>query len=153
MRRMSIMSLPMPRIIAYPSRPLAARPLDRIDDRVRAQCRDNCCQMLNVANFDVDHDLEAIRRTIGNLQIADVAALLSNFRSHAAKIAGFVGDGHIEPADVDGIVVVAPGDIEPALRCLGEALESLAVYRVYRHPLPGGNDAHDAITGQWMAAA
>src|SRR5207248_2315177 len=130
-----------------------ARPLDRVDDRGRAQCGDDRRQMLNVGDFDVDHDLEEIRRAIGDLQIADIAALLADYRSQASKVAGLVGDRYIEAADMIGVVVVAPGDIEPALRRFGEALQSLAVDGVDRHPLPGRDESDDAVTGQRVAAA
>ena len=49
--------------------------------------------------------------------------------------------------------VAAPGDVEPAFRLVGEASERVAVDRVDRHPLAGGDDADDAVARQRMAAA
>src|SRR5215469_3546806 len=109
--------------------------------------------MLHVADFDVDHDLEEIRRAICNLQIADVSALLPDHGRQAAQIAGFIGDRHIEPADMDGVVTVAPGDVEPALRCLGKTLQGLTVYRMDRDTFASRDDADDAVPGQRVAAA
>src|SRR6516165_3050300 len=153
-RRMSIRSLPIPRIIEPCSRRRsAARPVDGVDDRVRPQCGDDRGQMLNVSDLDVDHDLKKIRRTVSDLQIADIAALLADDRRQAAEIAGLVGNRDVDTADVNPVITVAPGDVEPAFRRFGEAFERLAVDRVNRHAFSGGHDADDTIARQRMAAA
>src|SRR5215813_11206184 len=121
-RRMSMRSLPRPRIIASRS---AARPLDGVDHWGRPQRGNDRRQMLYVGDLDVDHDFEKVRRTVGDLQVADIAALLSDDCGQAAEIAWFVCDRDVEAADVNGVVVIAPGDIEPPLGRLGKALESL----------------------------
>src|SRR3954452_22174225 len=133
-RRISIRSLPTPRIIASRS---AARPLDGVDHRGRPQRGNDRRQMLYVGDLDVDHDFKKIRRTVGDLQVADIAALLSDDRGQAAEIARLVSDRDIEAADVNGVVVIAPGDIEPALGRLGKALERLAIDGVDGHALSG----------------
>src|SRR5215469_7266940 len=151
---MSIRSLPIPRIIEPRSRRRsAARPVDGVDDRVRPQCGDDRGQMLNVSDLDIDHDLKKIRRTVGDLQITDIAALLADDRRQAAQIAGLVGNRDVDPADVNPLIIVAPGDVEPAFRRFGEAFERLAVDRVDRYAFSGGHDADDTIARQRMAAA
>src|SRR5438128_2533448 len=93
MRRMSIRSLPRPRIIATRERwASAARSLNRVDDRIRPQRGDDRRQLLHIADLDIDHDLEEVQRAVGDLQIADIAALLPDNRGQAAEIAGFVRD-------------------------------------------------------------
>src|SRR5262249_43730976 len=118
MRRMSIRSLPRPRIIAA----LTARSLDRVDDRVRPQCRDDGRQMLHIAYLDVDHDLEEVGRAVGDLQIADIAPLLADHCRQAAKITGLIGDRDIDAADMDRVSLgVPPSHIEPTLGSVGKA--------------------------------
>src|SRR5579872_4392726 len=67
MRRMSIRSLPTPRITGgglagRAANASTARPLDRVDDRGGAQGGDDRRQMLHVGDLDIDHDLEKISR-------------------------------------------------------------------------------------------
>src|SRR5262245_59509959 len=89
MRRISIRSLPTPRITASSARRRsAARPFDGVDDGGRTQCGDDRGQMLNVSHLDIDHDLEKVGRAIRDLQIADIAALLTDHRRQAAEVAG-----------------------------------------------------------------
>src|SRR5271166_4933924 len=49
-------------------------------------------------------------------------------------------------------ITVAPGDVEPALGALGEALERVTVDCVDRHPSARRHDTDDAIPGKWVAA-
>src|ERR1041384_3311825 len=110
--------------------------------------------MLYVGNLDIDHDLEEIGRAVGDLQVADVAALLADRGGQAAKIAGFVGDRDVDPADMPRLTLfAAPRDVEPALRLVGEAFKRVTIDRVDRHPLAGGDDADDAVARQGVAAA
>src|ERR1700732_2024168 len=150
MRRMSIRSLPSPRSLAtLEPRASAARSFDRVDDRGRPQRGDDRCQVLHITDLDVDHDLEKVQRAVGDLQIADIAALLADNRGQAAEIAGLVGNWDIDPADMNGIGVAAPpGNVEPALGRLGEALERIAVDRVDRHTFTRGHDTDDAVARQ-----
>src|SRR5258708_13991508 len=100
MRRISIKSLPTPRIIAPPpagSRTAStARPLDGVDDRGRPQRGDDRRQLLYVGNLNIDHDLEEIRGAIGDLKITDVAALFADRRRQAAAIARLVADRAVD---------------------------------------------------------
>src|SRR5260370_25975548 len=82
---------------------LAARALDRVDDRRGAQRRDDRRQVLYVFDLDIDHDFEEIGRAVGDLEIADVAALFADRRGQAAEVAGFVGDRDVYPADMRGV--------------------------------------------------
>src|SRR5207253_10754548 len=71
----------------------------------------------------------------------------------AAEIAGLVGDRDVDPAGMGGVGLLAgPGDVEPALGLVGEAFERVAVDRVDRHPLAGGDDADDAVARQRVTA-
>src|ERR1051325_7505343 len=109
--------------------------------------------MLYVNNLDIDHDLEEIGRPVGDLQVADVAALLADRGGQAAKIAGLVRDRDVDPADMARLTLfAAPRDVEPALRLVGEAFECVAIDRMDRHPLAGGDDPDDAGAGQGMTA-
>src|SRR5712691_10634114 len=133
---------------------LTARALDRVDDRRRTQRRDDRRQVLYVFDLDIDHDLEEIGRAVGDLEIADVAALLADRRGQAAEIAGLVGDRDVDPPDMGGIGLLArPGDVEPALGLGGEAFQRVAIDRVDRHALAGRDDADDPVAGQRVAAA
>src|SRR5437016_4388881 len=110
--------------------------------------------MLHIGDLDIDHDLKEISRTIGDLQIADVAALLADRGGQAAEIARLVGDRYVDPAGMGGIrLLAAPGDVEPALGLFGEAFQRVAIDRVDRHALAGRDDADDPVTRQRMAAA
>src|SRR5712691_5558351 len=60
------------------SHSLAARTLDRVDDRRGAQRRDDGRQMLDVGDLDVDQDFEEIDRTVGDLEVADIGALVAD---------------------------------------------------------------------------
>src|SRR6202011_1181082 len=63
------------------------------------------------------------------------------------------GDRHVDPAGMGGVGLLAgPGDVEPALGFVGEAFERVAVDRVDRHSLAGGDDADDAVARQRVAA-
>src|SRR5947207_7122702 len=152
---MSITSPPRPSIIAIRERRASAtRSLNRVDDRVRPQRGDDRCQMLHIADLDVDHDLEEVQRAVGELQIADIAALLPDDRGQAAEIAGLVGDRDVDPADMDRIPVASsPRDIEPTLGRIGETLERIAVDRVDGDTLTGGDDADDAVARERVATA
>src|ERR1700741_1880191 len=85
MRRMSIRSLPSPRIIADGSsawtcrdqtrrfvsdaserQTSAARSFNRVDYRIGTQCGYDRRQVLHVADLDVDHDLKEVRRAVGD---------------------------------------------------------------------------------------
>src|SRR6266849_5254660 len=110
--------------------------------------------MLHVADLDVDQDLEKVERAIGNLQIADIAALLADDRGQAAEIAGLVGDRDVDPANMDCIGSAASqGDVEPALRRVGETFERIAVDRVDGDALTRGYDPDDAISRERVTAA
>src|SRR3954454_22360470 len=149
---MSIRSLPTPRIIGASSAS-AARPFDRVDDGGGAQRGDDRRQVFHVGNLDIDHDLEEIGRAVGDLQIADIAALLADRGGQAAEIARLVGDGDVDAADMARLpLLAAPGYIEPALRLVGEAFERVAIDGVDGHALAGGDDADDAVAGQRVAA-
>src|SRR5438132_82846 len=81
-----------------------------------------------------------------------VLPLLADDGGQAAEIAGLVGDRDVDSADMDRISFApSPGDVEPALRRLGEAFERVAVDRVDRHTLARGYDADDAVSRQWVA--
>src|SRR6185312_16675871 len=62
----------------------AARALDRVDHRRRAQGGDEVGEMAHVGHLDIDQDLEEIGRAVGDLQVGDVAVLLADDGGEAA---------------------------------------------------------------------
>src|SRR5476649_1453433 len=111
--------------------------------------------MTDVLDLDVDQDLEEVDRAVGDLEVADVAAALADDGGEGAEAAGLVAERHGDAADMGvlGIAGILPGDVEPALRRIGEALQRLAIDGVDGDALAGGDDADNAVSGQRMAAA
>src|SRR6185437_4466724 len=87
--------------------------------------------------------------------IDDVAAMLADHRRQAPQAARLVADGDIDAADMGAgpVALAGPGDVEPALRRLGEIGERVTIDRMDGDALAGGDDADDAIARQRMAAA
>src|SRR6185369_11353321 len=85
---------------AWEQRASPARPVDRVDDRGRAQGGDDVGEVADVLDLDVDQDLEEVDGAVGDLQIVDVAAVLADDRGQAAEAAGLVTDGDVDAADM-----------------------------------------------------
>src|SRR5665213_3592799 len=133
----------------------APRALDRIDHRRRAQRRNDIREVTDVLHFDIDQDLEEIERPVGDFEVGDVAATLADDSGQAAEAARLVAERDADAAEMGaiGIAVVAPGDVEPALRRFGKGIQRLAIDGVDRDALARCDDADDAVAGQRMAAA
>ena len=99
--------------------------------------------------------IEEILRAVGDLEIGDVAAALADHRGQAAEAAGLVAERDADAPDMDviGLVLLAPGDIEPTIRRLGIGIEGIAIDGVDGHALAGHDDADDAIARQRMTTA
>src|SRR6185312_1086204 len=133
---------------------LASGALDRIDDRRRAQRRDDVGEMAQVLNLDIDENLEEIERAVGNLEVGDVAPALADYCRQAAEASRLVVERDVDAADMrSGRGVVVPGHVEPTLRRLGEGRKGLAIDRMDGDALPGGDDADDAVARKRVATA
>src|SRR5580704_8295726 len=122
-RRAAVMELPFSNFAHS-----TAGPIDRIDRGRGPERRDDVRQMLDVLHLDIHQYLEKILRAIGDLEIGDVATVLADDGGERAQAAGLVADRDGDAPDMGlvGIALLAPSDVEPALRGIGIVLERLA---------------------------
>src|SRR5512146_265345 len=107
---------------------LASGALDRIDDRRRAQRRDDVREMAQVLNLDIDENLEEIERAVGDLEVGDVAPALADHRRQAAEASRLVVERDVDPPDMrPSRCVVVPRYVEPTLRRLRKGRKRFAV--------------------------
>ena len=90
-----------------------------------------------------------------NLRLVAVllALLIALFSLRVRAI--FFGDHQMQPSGKGRLLpfVVVPRNIHPTFRRILKRLQGIAVNRVNGHPLAGGYNANDAISGQRMTAA
>src|SRR5690242_9968204 len=93
---------------------LASGALDRIDDRRRAQRRDDRREMAQVLHLAIDLNFEEIGRAFGELEIRDVTPAVADHRRFAAEASRLVVERDVDPSNMrPSRYVVVPRHVEP----------------------------------------
>ena len=110
--------------------------------------------MRHVAHFDVDGELEQQRRTVGDFQVEDVAAIGADDADRGGERTRLVLHTHQHAGDgLRGFRRArAPFHVQPVGHVGLRAFELFAVDRMHDDALARHHQAHDAVARQRMAA-
>src|SRR5436190_7366869 len=103
---------------------LPINPLDARDDRLCTELSDNCTEMLEVIDLEIDGQLGEIGRAARHADIVDVAVMLGDHGGDLGEAAGFVDVMDQDPRwkTLRHGLVDIPAHVEPALRLLLKVL-------------------------------
>src|SRR6476660_6766535 len=133
-----------------------ALPIDALnlgDDSFGAQLCDNCTEMLEVINLEIDGQFGEVRRTARHADIVDIAVMLGDHGGDLGEAAGLVDVMDQDPRRETlrhGLIDI-PAYVEPALRLLLEILQRRRLDRIDRDPLARRDDPDNAVA--WYRAA
>src|SRR5262245_23258462 len=122
---------------------LSVDALDPRDDRLCTELRDNCTEMLEVIDLEIDGELGEIGRAARHADVVDVAVMLGDDGGDLGEAAGLVDivDADARRETLRRGLVDIPAHVEPALRLVLEILQRGRLDRIDRDALARRDDA------------
>jgi hypothetical protein len=122
-------------------------PLDARDDRLCTELGDNCTEMLEVIDLEVDGELGEIGRAARHADVVDIAVVLGDDGRDLGEAAGLVDvvDADARRETLRRGLVDVPAHVEPAFRLVLVILQRRRLDRIDRDPLARRDDADNAV--------